>query len=269
MRMNEDEFRNFLLRESLLRTNYAVPENPQTTRDRVQYLAYLGSLVCPEYQWLSPDMDWPTSPQIDEFYEQFPEEKTRFNMYRRWNVIQMLRLIGNVPGDTAECGVFEGASSWLVLRYAPDFKGKARQHHIFDSFEGLSAPGVHDHPDHFAKGDLECPEAKVRERLADFEKRVFYYKGWIPERFNEVKDRQFSFAHLDVDLYDPTKDSIEFFYPRMSPGGVIICDDYGCNTCPGATKAIDVYLANKPEKMIPFASGGGYLIKGQKVASLK
>ncbi len=266
--MDEDEFRDFLLRESLLRTNYTIPENPQTSRDRVQYLAYLGSLVCPEYRFLSPNMDWPESPEIKEFYARFPEEKKRFNMHRRWNVLQMLRLIGHVPGDTAECGVFEGASSWLILRYSPDFRGKARQHHMFDSFEGLSAPGIHDHPDHFAKGDLECAEEKVRERLTDFKERAFYYKGWIPDRFDAVKDRQFSFVHLDVDLYDPTKASFEFFYPRIANGGIIICDDYACNTCPGATEAIDSYLQDKPEKMIPFASGGGYLIKGLKIAPL-
>ena len=41
------------------------------------------------------------------------------------------------------------------------------------------------------------------------------YKGWIPERFDEVKDRTFSFVHIDVELYQPTYDSLEFFFPRL------------------------------------------------------
>jgi len=53
-----------------------------------------------------------------------------------------------------------------------------------------------------------------------------------------------------------------FFYPRLSPGGILVCDDYMFTTCPGATQACDEFMADKPEKMISFASGGGYLIKG-------
>ncbi len=48
----------------------------------------------------------------------------------------------------------------------------------------------------------------------------------------------------------------------MNVGGVIICDDYGFATCPGATKAIDEYLRDKPEKMVMLSDGGGFLIKG-------
>ena len=87
-------------------------------------------------------------------------------------------------------------------------------------------------------------------------------KGWIPERFPDVEDRKFSFLHIDIDLYEPTRDSVAFFYPRMSDGGIILCDDYGSTFCSGATKAIDEYLADKPEKMISLSGGGGFLIKG-------
>lgn len=95
---------------------------------------------------------------------------------------------------------------------------------------------------------------------------VNFYKGWIPDRFAEVADRQFSFLHIDVDLYEPTRDSIAFFYPRMTAGGVIVCDDYGFATCSGATKAIDEYLQDKPEKMVMLSDGGGFLIKGAPTA---
>ena len=53
-----------------------------------------------------------------------------------------------------------------------------------------------------------------------------------------------------------------FFYPRLVPGGIVVCDDYGFPTCPGATSAVDEFLADKPEKMLSLASGGGFAIKG-------
>ena len=80
-----------------------------------------------------------------------------------------------------------------------------------------------------------------------------------------MADRAFSFVHVDVDLYEPTRDSFAFFYERLSPGGILLCDDYGCTTCPGATKAADEFLADRPEKMISLDSGGGFFIRGLPV----
>ena len=46
-----------------------------------------------------------------------------------------------------------------------------------------------------------------------------------------------SFVHLDVDLYEPTRACLDYFLPRLSPGGFVICDDYGAPTFPGAARA--------------------------------
>ena len=80
--------------------------------------------------------------------------------------------------------------------------------------------------------------------------------------FRALEREPFAFVHIDVDLYEPTKDSLEFFYPLLSPGGVLLCDDYGSTRCPGALKACDEFLADKPEKMIATSAGSGFFIKG-------
>lgn len=261
--MNEQEFGNRLFAELRRLSGGYLPWPAHSGHERVQYLAYAGRWLCPEYVFKWPQIDWFENPAISEFYTVFPHERQGFNMDRRWNVLQFLRLIEGLPGDTAECGVFEGATSWLILRHAPDDPaGGRRRHHLFDSFEGCSQPGANDHPSHFHKGILACPEETVRTTLAPYAGQTRYYKGWIPSRFAAVADRSFAFVHIDVDLYDPTRDSIAFFYPRLERGAVLICDDYGCSTCPGATKAVDDFLADKPEKMLAFASGGGFMIKG-------
>jgi hypothetical protein len=90
-------------------------------------------------------------------------------------------------------------------------------------------------------------------------------RGWIPSRFAEVAEKKFSFVHIDVDLEKPTRDSLEFFYPRLSDGGILLCDDYGFDTCPGVTAAIDEFLALKPEKPIQLDAGGCFFIKGKGV----
>ena len=55
------------------------------------------------------------------------------------------------------------------------------------------------------------------EVLKDFD-FVKIYKGWIPEKFNLVDNSKFSFVHIDVDLYEPTLKSLEFFFPRLEEG---------------------------------------------------
>jgi hypothetical protein len=112
---------------------------------------------------------------------------------------------------------------------------------------------------------MACDLTTVRANLAEF-RNVSLNKGWIPTIFRSVPTTSFAFVHIDVDLYEPTKDSIEFFYPLMNPGGVIVCDDYGFTTCPGATKAIEEYLSDKDEKMMSLASGGGFLLKKCRTA---
>jgi hypothetical protein len=185
------------------------------------------------------------------------------NSGRRWMVYQLLRMTESVRGDTAECGVFQGATSYIICAFT-EAAGLARTHHVFDSFEGLSEPTAIDGW-HWRKHDLACDLASVERRLARFS-HVRYYQGWIPQRFPEVKDQTFAFVHIDVDIYEPTRDSLAFFYPRLSPGAILLCDDYGFATCPGATKAVEEFLADKPEKMIALSDGGGFIIKGRSVA---
>lgn len=193
-----------------------------------------------------------------KFYDGHPEniEGSKFALF------QLVKAVNRVNGDTAECGVYQGASSYIILKVN---QNSGKMHHVFDSFEGLSDPHVKDEV--FAKGafkwkmhDLRCPQAKVRDNLEEFES-VKFYTGWIPERFSEVSDRQFSFVHIDVDLYQPTLDSLAFFYPRVSPAGIIVCDDYGFETCLGAKRACDEFLNEKKEEIIHLPTGQGIIIK--------
>jgi hypothetical protein len=174
---------------------------------------------------------------------------------RKYFLRSVLRLADGLPGDTAECGVWTGSSSWFIVDH---FAGQGKVHHGFDSFEGLSRPSPKD-GSYWHSGDLETAEEVARSTLQGFD--AVLYRGWIPERFSEVASRTFCFVHVDVDLYEPTRDAIEFFYPRMVPGGVMLFDDYGFRTCPGATAAVDEFIAGRPEPVVAVPTGQAFLIK--------
>jgi len=91
---------------------------------------------------------------------------------------------------------------------------------------------------------------------------IRYHKSWIPSRFCDVGDLQYSFVHINVDINQPTKDSLEFFYPRLSPGGILLSDDYGYHTRTGARTAFDDLAATTPEKTVMrLPTGQGFLVK--------
>lgn len=222
----------------------------------------LSRWLLPEYRLYWPQLDWLNNKKFSSFLHGYQEEYS-LNTHRRWMLSQLQRLTSTVSGDTAECGVYMGCGSSIILLHN-QHSALPRHHFIFDSFEGLSTPGQKDGT-YWKRGDLSTRgEEAVRMKLSGFEEKTLL-RGWIPEAFPAVADRAFSFVHIDVDLYQPTLESIRFFYPRLNNGGVLVCDDYGFTSCEGATKAIDEFLADKPEKMLSLPQGGGFFIKGTPV----
>src|SRR5258708_21502304 len=219
---------------------------------RFTALRILARFIYPESRLRYNSQDWLNDPMFNKYLQLFGEARG-INSGRRWMVYQLLRATQTVPGDTAECGVFQGATSYIICAFAEAARLR-RTHHVVDSFEGLSEPAAIDGR-HWRKHDLACDLPSVERRLARFS-HVRYYRGWIPERFAEIETLSFSFVHIDVDIYEPTRDSLAFFYPRLSPGAILICDDYGFQTCPGATRAVEDFLHDKPEKMIALSDGG-------------
>jgi hypothetical protein len=63
-----------------------------------------------------------------------------------------------------------------------------------------------------------------------------------------MSSKQFSFVNLDVDLYESTLASLEFFYPRLAKGAILISHDY--STCEGVKRAFDEFFNSRPEPVI-------------------
>lgn len=230
---------------------------------RFNLLCSIGKRLLPNYRFVWPQMEWWDNKKFNAYLQKF-EELNGMNSDRRWMLYQLMRLISNIPGDTAECGVYKGAGSYAIClanRENPLFR---RKHHVFDSFEGLSTPLAID-GDHWSKGNLTSPLENTANFLSEFAQDIEFFQGWIPTRFPEVADKRYALVHIDVDLYQPTLDSIEFFYQRMNDGGLIVCDDYGFSSCPGARLAVDEFLSDKPEKMISLSGGGGFMIKNVRI----
>lgn len=207
-------------------------------------------------------VSWFTDKEFIRVQSRFSKSLKKPIHERRFTLYYLAKSIRNISGDIAECGVYKGEGSYYIIK-ANQKTGKS--FYLFDSFEGLSDPDKNDVPTkerafRWKKNDLLVSEKYVQKNLKRFP-NVYCLKGWIPERYDEVSNKKFSFVHIDVDLYKPTLDSLKFFYPKVNRGGLIVCDDYGFDTCPGARKAMDQFFKNKPESVIYLTTGQGVVVR--------
>ena len=95
-----------------------------------------------------------------EIYEALVGKDNYHSLDRKYALSELLKLTDGLAGDTAECGAFEGASSYFICRH---IAGTKKKHHVFDSFEGLSQPGGFD-GGYWSRGALAAAEEKARAR---------------------------------------------------------------------------------------------------------
>jgi hypothetical protein len=165
----------------------------------------------------------------------------------RYNLWTLAHSIRDRPGAFAEAGVHRGGSAKILC----EVKGDAPLH-LFDTFAGM--PTVNPATDGaFRAGDFsDSSLAHVQAFLARYP-NVHFHPGVFPASAAPFANQQltFKFLHLDLDLHASTRDALEWFYPRMARGGLIVSHDYGDLSVPGVKLAFDEFFRDKPEPVVP------------------
>ncbi len=187
---------------------------------------------------------WDLDPVFLDLYEKI-RDRSLVKIDRCFMLYQFAKHAALLPhGDVAQVGVYKGGTAKMI---AYCFSKTSKKFFLFDTFEGLPALSEKDkrETDVTRKvsvegtvkqfGDVHLED--VREYFADCQ-NVEFKKGLFPETARGLEGRKFCFVYLDADLYQSTKDGLEFFYPKMVPGGVIMLDDYRTSNWPGVEKAV-------------------------------
>ena len=171
-----------------------------------------------------------------------------------------------IEGAVVECGVWRGGSMMAVARTLSRLKASERDLYLFDTFEGMTAPGPHDVAltGETAKCLLEKSERTEEdmvwcyapmERVAHALALTMYPKGLvhlIPGRVEHTlmtaAPQRIALLRLDTDWYESTRHEMEILFPRLCRGGVLIIDDYG--HWQGARRAVDEYVAAHQLKLL-------------------
>lgn len=207
-------------------------------------------------------------PDSDTHFHQHPEIKQLSEKWITGNVMNnsgdlsrfyslifnIKEVLGNdIPGGVAELGVYRGNSAALLAHYA---RLHGRPIFLFDTFEGFDQRDLIDIDKSKSPEFADTSLAGVRALVGDENTR--FIQGRFPESIPpETYDERFCLAHIDCDLYEPAKAGLEFFYPRLTPGGLLIVHDYANAYWPGIRRAVEEYCREIPERPVVLGDKSG------------
>lgn len=182
---------------------------------------------------------------------------TPFSMASQERILAVISAVdyvvkAGIPGSFVECGVYKGGCSMAAARTYLRAGRTDVDLHLFDTFEGMpeateadfylkdGTPAEAMFPD---EAWCYASDAEVRanmERTGYPTDRVHLIKGKVEDTIPAASPDRIAVLRLDTDWYSSTRHEMEHLYPRLSPGGVLIIDDYGHWS--GSQKAVDEYL---------------------------
>ena len=161
-----------------------------------------------------------------------------------------------------EVGAYRGGSARFLVE-AFRYQGRAPRFYVCDTFSGHARVDAQLDPHHHDKDKfVDTSPESVADYLKDFP-NVQLVVGDIIEtapRFDE--ESAFGLVHVDVDVYAATDFCLRYFVPKLAPGALLVVDDYGFVTCPGAKKAVDDFMAGRDDlRMLHLLSGQAVIFR--------
>lgn len=185
--------------------------------------------------------------RIDSAFMQLYEkvrDKTLIDIYRLYELYELAGSLGGVAGDFLEVGVWRGGSAALIGNRASSFP-EAKMW-LADTFTGVPKPVSSNDTIYQGGEHADTSIEDVQEILRNC--GVLEYeilRGFFPEETAHLlSDKIFRLAHIDVDSYDSAMNVFNWVWPRVSPGGLVIFDDYGFWGCEGVAMFVNELKKN-------------------------
>ncbi|TLX72118.1 methyltransferase [Labilibacter sediminis] len=207
------------------------------------FWSYWNFKLFKPFQWLEMNKTKSVAPEIKKLERKF---KDRNRFYSLWFIIEKIKK-EKIMGDFAEVGVFKGETAKVIHHLVPD-----RNLFLFDSFSGLPKQVIREDCDGTVRPQTVSFENVTSQQADQYiagNEKVWILEGIFPETAIGLEQNTFAFVHLDADLYQSTLDGLQFFYPKLAPGGSILVHDYNHNW-DGVRKAVDEFEKTIPEQFI-------------------
>lgn len=181
-----------------------------------------------------------------------------------WNLTTVLWAVQqtqSVPGDFVELGVFKGHTTLFCAEYV-DFATWPRQWWLYDTFDGIpedqQSPGWAAINEGLYRGSFSYEE--VAERFAHLP-NIKVIKGRVPEILHEGSPGQVAFMHVDMNNAPAEIAALELFFDRLSPGGIVVFDDYCWQSARTQYQAEKAWFDARGLHVLAMPTGQGVFVK--------
>jgi len=174
-------------------------------------------------------------------------------LWKHWNVSFAIRYIARFVKTTkfnfCECGVAEGMSAFFALKEicVNNRIGKNFSMHLYDAWDAMKKENLLvselSNVGRYAQLDINV----TKKNLFEFKENLTFHQGYIPDSFQQPPDppKSIVYLHIDLNSSKPTRSALEFFYPRLVSGGIILFDDYGWIGYEDTRKIVDEFFDDK------------------------
>jgi hypothetical protein len=157
-------------------------------------------------------------------------------------------------GSVAECGVFQGEFACEINRVF-----SKKKFYLFDTFTGFDKRDIaveeKKHFSEYKEGHFSITSEELVLSKLPYAENAIIRKGYFPETAEGISDR-FCFVNLDLDLYQPTLAGLEYFYPKMVAGGIILIHDYFSEGYKGVKESVKNFsIKNEGLRIFPIGDG--------------
>ena len=152
-----------------------------------------------------------------------------------------------VPGDLLEAGTWRGGAAIFMRGVLEAYGDTSRTVWVADSFQGVPPPDPERYPADAGEtfhswAELAVPVEQVKANFAKYgllDDRVRFLEGWFKDTLPTAPVEELALLRVDGDLYESTVDTLRPLYRKVSPGGFVVVDDYGC--VPACRRAVDEF----------------------------
>ncbi len=185
--------------------------------------------------------------------------------WRLWILARLARqrrgLPADAPGHFAEFGVYRGGCAFVILSTADLLP--SQRYFLFDTFTGIPDDRLVETERRmgFAGEWAATSAATVAAFLASWSAQVEIRAGDVFESLKTVETGALSFVHIDLNASAATVLALEYAYPRMVPGAIVVFDDYGSPRYGAQRRRIDAFFAEIPEDVVALPTGQAFAVK--------
>jgi len=161
--------------------------------------------------------------------------------------------------NLVECGVEWGYTAFFALKTVTnnDKKIKSFSMHLYDAWQDMREEELLEseywHVNLYKNLDIES----TKKNLIEFKENLIFHQGYIPDSLIKKPDPPDTifYLHIDLNSAKPTEYALEFFYPRLVIGGVILFDDYGWDAYEDTKNTIENFFKDKPGLLMKIPTG--------------